>query len=219
MEKFLNIINRTISNGLRIDTVYDIGACNGSWTNLVKRNALPDSKYYLFEANPHYLSDLLITGHSFYLNVLSSADREFVEFYPGCNTGDSYYKETTKWYDSITPTKMPCTTLDKMIENNNLPIPNLLKIDTQGSELDILSASTQLLGKTEIILCEMPIIEYNIGAPNISEYLSFFKKHDYIPVEVAQIHRAEDTVLQLDFVFVLRSAKERYLSSYDTIRV
>ena len=102
---------------------------------------------------------------------------------------------------------------------NNLPIPNLLKIDTQGSELDILSASTSVLGKTEIILCEMPIIEYNMGAPQIYEYLSFFKNYDYIPVEIAQVHKAEDTLLQIDFVFMTRSAKEKYLSSYNTIRV
>lgn len=219
MRNFLNLIHRVVSNGFNIETVYDIGACNGSWSKLVKDECLPNSTYYLFEANSHYLSDLIVTGNKFFINVLSSADKQFVEFYPGCNTGDSYYKETTTWYDNITPVNLPCTTLDAIIEMNNLPIPNLLKIDTQGSELDILSASTSVLGKTEIILCEMPIIEYNMGAPQIYEYLSFFKNYDYIPVEIAQVHKAEDTLLQIDFVFMTRSAKEKYLSSYNTIRV
>lgn len=213
-----NLLHDLRNKGMSFENVYDIGACNGSWTRLV-RQTLIDSKFYLFEANSHYLSDLIITGHSFFINVLSNEGREFVDFYPGCNTGDSYYKETTTWYDGKTPVRMPCTTLDKLIEEKNLPIPNLLKIDTQGSELDILSASKKLLGKTELILCEMPIIEYNSGAPNISEYLNFFRDHDYVPVELIETHRAEGIVFQLDFAFMLRSAKNEFLGEFKTLRV
>ena len=214
----IDLLKKLQSNGMMLDIVYDVGACNGSWTRNVNTNVLPNSKFYLFEANQHYLSDLIITGHSFFINILSDG-REFVDFYPGCNTGDSYYKETTTWYDAQKSVRMPCTTLDKLIEEKNLPIPNLLKIDTQGSELDILSASKKLLGKTELILCEMPIIEYNSGAPNISEYLNFFRDHDYVPVELIETHHAEGIVFQLDFAFMLRSAKNEFLGEFKTLRV
>jgi len=219
MQQLYNIINTVKNNGLKFDICYDIGACNGAWTRAMHTNILPSSKFYLFEANQHYLSDLIITGHSFFINVLSNEGREFVDFYPGCNTGDSYYKETTTWYDDRMPVRMPCTTLDKLIEEKNLPIPNLLKIDTQGSELDILSASKKIIGKTEMILCEMPLIEYNSGAPNISQYLDFFRDHDYIPVELIETHHAEGIVFQLDFAFMLQSAKNEYLGKFKTIRV
>ena len=219
MSGVVELIKKLEFNKMQFNVCYDIGACNGSWTRWVQANILPDSKFYLFEANSHYLSDLIITGHSFFLNVLSNESREFVDFYPGCNTGDSYYKETTTWYDDQKPVRMPCTTLDKIIEEKNLPIPNLLKIDTQGSELDILSASKKLLGKTELILCEMPIIEYNSGAPNISQYLNFFRDHDYVPVELIETHRAEGIVFQLDFAFMLRSAKNEFLGEFKTLRV
>jgi FkbM family methyltransferase len=219
MDNLIQCIDTLSRNGLKIDNVYDIGACNGSWTRWIQHQILPNSKFFLFEANSNYFSDLITTGHPFFLNVLSDEGREFVDFYPGFNTGDSYYKETTKWYDDIKPTRTPCTTLDRLIEKNNLPIPNLVKIDTQGSELDILSASKKILGTTEMIICEMPIIEYNRGAPNISHYLSFFQDHDYIPVEVVEIHRAENVVLQLDLIFMLRSAKNEFLGNEDKIRI
>ncbi len=219
MDKLIDLILLLRSKGMQFDNVYDIGACSGFWTRTVNKNALPDSKFFLFEANVHYMSDLLVTGHRFFLNVLSDENRKFVDFYPGCNTGDSYYKETTTWYDEKVAVKTPCTTLDKLIQENDLPIPNLLKIDTQGSELDILSASKKLLGKTELIVCEMPVIEYNFGAPNISEYLNFFRDHDYIPVELVEVHQAEGTLLQLDFAFMLRSAKNQFLGEFKTIRV
>jgi FkbM family methyltransferase len=215
----INFLEKCKERGLVLQICYDIGACNGSWTRHIQANVLHDSQFYLFEANQHYLSDLIITGHPFFINVLSNEGREFVDFYPGCNTGDSYYKETTTWYDNQKSICMPCTTLDQLIEKKNLPIPNLLKIDTQGSELDILSASKKLLGKTELILCEMPIIEYNSGAPNISQYLNFFRDHDYVPVELIETHRAEGIVFQLDFAFMLRSAKNEFLGEFKTLRV
>lgn len=215
----IELINRAKNNGLTFDVVYDIGACDGSFSRWLKQSALPDSKYYLFEANVAYLPLLIEPGFNSYIATLSNEDGKEVDFWVGLNTGDSYYKETTKIYDNKEKKRMVCTTLDKLIVEKNLPIPNFVKIDTQGSELDILSASKSFIGKTEMILCECPIIEYNKGAPNISAYLDFFKSHDYIPIEVTQIHRAEDVILQIDLLFMLRSAKYKFLSENNVIRV
>lgn len=215
----LDIINRTKENGMQFDVVYDIGACTGNFSRWMKNSVLPDANYYLFEANIAYLPTLIEPRFNSFITTLSNEDGKEVDFWVGLNTGDSYYKETTTIYDNKEVKRMTCTTLDKMIADKNLPIPNFLKIDTQGSELDILSAAKSIMGKTEMILCECPIIEYNKGAPNINQYLSFFRDHDYIPVEVTQIHRAEDTVLQIDLIFMLRSAKSQFLSENRVIRV
>ena len=215
----LDIIRRVQQNGMPLDVIYDIGACTGNFSRWLKNSVLPSSQYYLFEANIAYLPTLIEPQFNSYITTLSNEDGREVDFWVGLNTGDSYYKETTTIYDDKDVKKVICTTLDKMIADKNLPIPNFLKIDTQGSELDILSAAKSVMGKTELILCECPIIEYNKGAPNISEYLNFFREHDYIPVEVNEIHRAEDTVLQIDLIFMLRSAKNQFLGENRVIRV
>ena len=202
----------------KIQTVYDVGACNG-WWYMDTRPYLPEAKFFLFEANPEYEETLKQTGQRVFNKVLSNPGRGEVEFYNGTNTGDSYYKETTTIYDNQVPIKVPTITLDELIEQNNLPIPQLLKLDTQGSELDILQGATKILGKTELIVTEMPIIEYNKGAPNFSEYLNFFKSHDYIPVDVLEVHRGEETLIQLDILFVLRSAKYKVLGTNREVRV
>ena len=203
---------------IKIETVYDVGACNGWWYSGV-RPFLPEANFFLFEANPEYEEILKQTGQRVFNKLLSNPGRGEVDFYNGTNTGDSYYKETTTIYDDKTSIKMPTVTLDELIEQNNLPIPQLLKLDTQGSELDILKGATKLLGKTELIVTELPIIEYNRGAPNISEYLEFFKSHDYIPVDVLEVHRGEETLIQLDILFILRSAKYQVLGPNRQVRV
>ena len=211
---------RTImENGLKIDVVYDIGACEGNFSRWMKYNLTPYSEFYLFEANESYLLNLSDPHFNSFIATLSDEDGREVKFWAGTNTGDSYYKETTSIYDSIEEKSQICTTLDKLISDKNLPIPNFVKIDTQGSELDILCGAKSLVGKSELILCECPIIEYNKGAPKMSDYLDFFKSRDYIPIELIHVHRAENTILQMDFLFMLRSAKYQFLSQNQVIRV
>jgi len=214
-----NTISKCMNNGLKIDNVFDIGACSGSWSTNLQIQLLRNSKFFLFEANPTHLSELIISGMKYFFATLSDEDGKVVDFYNSDTTGDSYYKETTTWYDNKKPTKRQTTTIDAIMELHNLPIPNLLKIDTQGSELDILTGSTKLIGKTELIVCEMPIIEYNRGSPVISDYLKFFSQNDYIPIELVEVHHAENTLLQIDVLFMLRSAKNQFLGESKTIRV
>ena len=202
-------IRQALASGVIIDNVYDIGACVGNWTKTMKQSALSNSNFYLFEGNPAYKDILAQSGYFNHIGVLSNPGREEVEFYNGTDTGDSYYKETTSHYDNKTSIKLPCRTLDSVIEEHNLPLPNFIKIDTQGSELDILSGGNLALSHADLVYLECPIIQYNAGSPNIGEYLSFLKDKKYIPVEVLEIHKAEGVVLQIDIMFMSKTAHDK----------
>lgn len=207
----ISYLKYLISIGLKFDTVYDIGACRGAWSLLIKREVLKNSTFYLFEANPEYISDLKNTGFPFLQTVLSNPGREYVDFYNGTNTGDSYYKELSKHYEHQSSIKMPCTTLDDVVTKYNLPIPNLLKIDTQGSELDILEGSKTFLNKVDLLFTECPILPYNSGAPNIYEYITYIRDHNFIPVSLLECHIFENTLLQVDIMFMRKDVKDNLL--------
>ena len=169
-----NFLRQVQSAGLSIDTVYDIGAYVGGWSKFTKNNAIPNANFILFEANPVYAEELNSSRFvSFCGTALSNPGRQFVEFYNGTNTGDSYYKETTKYYDEHASIKLPCTTLDIVKQSYNLPTPQFIKIDTQGSELDILAGAESFIQDVDLIYTECPIVCYNAGAPNIQDYLDF----------------------------------------------
>lgn len=217
LNKFLFNI---VSKGLNIQSVFDIGAHIGLWSMNLRNNVLHSSNFFLFEGNPKYEQDLKRTSLPYIITVLSNPGRGEVEFFNGTNTGDSYYKETTAIYDQMGSVRVPTHTLDDIIEHFNLPIPQLIKLDTQGAELDILrGAEKHIMGKTELLLTEMPIVEYNRGAPKFSEYIDYMRSFDYIPIDVFQIHRAEETLLQVDLMFMLRSAKYKFLGENNVIRV
>lgn len=205
--------------GLRIDTVYDIGAWDGNWSRQTKFNAIPNANFFLFEANPAYAENLNRTGFKNFCGVaLSNPGRASVEFYNGTNTGDSYYKETTKFYDNQGSITLPCITLDEVKQSANLPVPQFIKIDTQGSELDILSGADSFIKDVDLIYTECPIVRYNAGAPNIQEYLDFFKQREFIPIDVLEIHRGEATLIQIDIMFMKKESKERIFGPNNFIR-
>jgi FkbM family methyltransferase len=202
-------LRKVKSQGLEIKTVYDVGACVGKWTSQMKQSVLFDGDFYLFEGNPAY-KDILSQQNSFvHIGVLSNPGRETVNFYNGCDTGDSYYKETTDHYDNRVPITLPCHTLDSVIEENNLPIPQFLKIDTQGSELDIMAGAKKVMGKADLVYLECPIIEFNKGSPNIFDYLMSMSSYGYIPTDVLEIHRSEEVLLQIDVMFIKAETKDR----------
>jgi FkbM family methyltransferase len=215
INQFLQLM---LNQGLTIDTVYDIGACKGKWSSDMKTETLISSEFFLFEANPNYDSILKNTGFRYFNTVLSNPGRTTVDFYNGTDTGDSYYKETTKWYDGKRSIKLPCTTLDNIVQTYKLPKPDFIKIDTQGSELDILSGAVDTISDVKLIYTECPIIQYNTGSPGIQEYLNFFKKLNFIPVNIFEIHRLEDVLVQIDIMFVRADIKDQFLEKTNNIR-
>jgi FkbM family methyltransferase len=200
------------SRGLIINTVYDIGAHTGEWSKKIKE-VCPNAEFYLFEANTEYDEILLKTGFPFLSGkVLSNPGRKVVEFYNGTNTGDSYYKENTVWYDTQTSVKLPCITIDTLIADSKLPPANFIKLDTQGSELDILAGCESIINTVDLILTECPIINYNKDAPNINEYLEYFKSKNFVPIGMFEEHIIEGTLIQLDILFMKKESKDKYLS-------
>jgi len=218
LSNLTSYLRKLRANGLEIKTVYDVGACVGNWTRAMKQTVLMDADFFLFEGNPAY-KEILAQHNSFvHMGVLSNPGRETVDFYNGCDTGDSYYKETTDHYDNRTPIKLPCRTLDSVVEEHNLPLPQFLKIDTQGSELDIMAGANKVMRNVDIVYLECPIIEFNYKAPNIFEYLTFMRSYDLIPIDVFEIHRAEEVLLQIDIMFIKQATKDKIFGKNVHIR-
>jgi FkbM family methyltransferase len=209
-------LHKLINSGLKIDTVYDIGAHHGLFSKSLKKT-LPNIDIIMFEANSAHNKQLSDTGFKFFNAILSNPSREFVDFYDGTSTGDSYYKENTTHYDNKTPVKTECTTLDNLVNLNNLPIPNFIKLDTQGSEIDILSGAS-FLEKVDLLYLECPIMQYNIGAPTFNDYLDFLKKQNFVPVDIFEIHKQENLLMHIDIMFMKHETKEKYLGNDITMR-
>ena len=134
----------------RIKTVFDIGAHKGRWS-LEMRNLMPHARFILFEANPQHEANLAATNFQYYISALTRPGPAQVNFYTRTDdkgsTGGSIYKEITPQYENVTPMSIKAITLSELCSGEKLPQPDFIKIDTQGSELDIAEGGLEIFSK------------------------------------------------------------------------
>lgn len=203
-----NQIENLISKGLDINCVYDIGGWMGYWTQEMSKGLLAEKEFIIFEANPYYYDALSKLGKKVFIDVLSGEKNIEIDFYDSPLSGESYYKENTNYYKNDIPKKRFTNTLDSIIEENNLNLPDFIKIDTQGSELDIFKGGIKALNNAKVVYTECPIIDYNLGAPNIHQYLQFFDDHNFYPLNILETHHMDDILVQIDILFIKKDIKK-----------
>jgi hypothetical protein len=80
---------------------------------------------------------------------------------------------TYKIDESDVPEKVEGIAIDSIAEIASLPIIDLFKIDTEGTELNVLKASKETLKKAKYILIEVSISRKSDG--DIMEVLNYLK--------------------------------------------
>lgn len=164
---------------------YDIGANKGTWT---AEYYTPGNSFYLFEANPECEPLLRKQAHPYFIAALSDhvgATSLWLQDDKQAGTGVSLFKENTQYYSQGRSVEVKTVMLDALVEENGLPLPDFMKVDCQGSELNVLKGGSKCLQNTKTVLLELPVdgVVYNIGAPSRSEYLTFMEEAGFELVE------------------------------------
>lgn len=175
----------TISNYFIPYRILDIGANVGQFHQLCKQS-YPDSFIFSIEASPS-CEDHLKKITSDYLIGMLAKDNSVYDFYsrkndPTC-TGNSIYKELTQFYsdDEVEILHQQGIKLDDLFTDESEF--DLIKMDTQGSELDIISGGISLCKKAKGILLEVSLTQYNQGAPLYDDVIEFMSNIGFYPVE------------------------------------
>lgn len=192
-----------------IKSVLDIGANVGDFSNCIKSKFI-NLDLFLIEANPNCEKYLQQKNLPYKICCLSDTKKQ-IDFYVSTlgsetNTGASYYKEKTKYYDegNYNTIKVKTETIDSLFPDK---IFEFIKLDTQGSEIDIIKGGLNLIKKAKYLMTEVSILEYNIGAPFKNDMLSFLYKHNYVPILKIDEHRFEDgRIFQEDWIFKNKEA-------------
>ncbi len=207
VELFIPRLKYLASKGFTPSVIYDVGAYKGSWTKTMKE-IFSSSNYYLFEANPENKSYLEKYNH--FIALLGAEDFKIKTFYSlpkGC-TGDSVYKEQTSHYKESKETQMKTVRLDTIIKTYKLPLPEFLKIDVQGSELDVLRGiNSEFLKQCEFIMLETKVLEFNKGSPDLLEILLCMQTLGYQLYDIMELHYIENELGEIDLLFCKKDSK------------
>ena len=194
----VNIISFIATNNIK--SVLDIGANVGKWAHTLKKH-LPDIKMLSIEANPNCEKPLRKKRLNYKICCLSNNVKS-VKFYMANNTptgtGCSYYLENTKFFENDKYVELETTTLDILLPDEEF---EYIKMDTQGSEIDIINGGISLVKKCKFLHLETSLIEYNIKSPLQKEVFSFLKHIKFEPVSLVEKHYRGADLIQEDFIF------------------
>ncbi len=199
-------LNRLVQHIGQAERILDIGANTGQFSLDVKKH-LPGCEFNLVEANPYcepFLAKLpfkyVIKGLTRYGETKSLF---FQKDFP-IGSGASFYKENTHYYaeGSYETISLETDTLDNL---NFYPdkVVDLVKIDVQGSELDIIKGGNKTLERTKFLLLECSVMPYNLNAPLIDKVIEHVNSLNFqikdILGYIYDIHGRN--IIQLDILF------------------
>lgn len=158
------------------ESYLDVGACKGHALPFIIHQLPSLKRIEAIEANKRHELDLkhICEQHNipYKIDVLSDSIRE-VKFYTdgkgpqSTDPGASYLFEDTPHFNKERYDLVTTNTLDNIY--NESDTFDLIKIDTQGSELDIIRGGLNLISRTKALILEENIVPFNEGAPLHSE--------------------------------------------------
>jgi FkbM family methyltransferase len=189
-----------------INYVLDVGAFIGEYVDLIK-SAKPDVYVFSVEANKDCEFLLKQKNPNSTIACLSEKKDKKIFYKTKENlicTGNSLYRENTKHYsdEKIICEEVDTISLDELlqIEQPNIKF-DFLKIDTQGSELDILKGASKTLENIRLIVAETDVSGYNIGAPKQQEVIDYLSSVGFVVDSVIDNLIWDGKLLQQDLIF------------------
>jgi len=161
--------------------IYDIGASVLHWTDAAK-TVWPGSQFFVFEAMEDCEELYKEAGVTCHIGVLSDRDYRSVDFFENKEfpAGNSYYRENPEFsppaahlFDDSHKVTKKAMTLDTIVKSRQFPLPDLIKMDVQGAELDILKGSEETLKNCQDLILEIQHVEYNKGAPSKDAVIAY----------------------------------------------
>jgi FkbM family methyltransferase len=200
--------------------VVDVGAHDGTWS-LKLSGALPDdTTFTLVECNEDMQEPInkvrQVMGVDRTAQIHAMAKDRECEFDYHVNmyfpSGGSGYKELTDFYSEglYETRKLRGFTLDYMlrsrIQQKACPVPDFLKIDVQGGELDVIRGAPLSLTTINAIYMEVSVLPYNQEGPLFHEVINTMQALGWYLVDIETSMKVENYTVQFDCFFVRKGS-------------
>jgi len=162
--------------------IYDIGSNVLHWSREAKL-IWPNAEFMLFDGaqNVEFLYKEK-NFNKYHIGILSDNDDREVKFYENFDMpgGNSYYREighsaSKLLFSDNNCTVQPTKTLETVVKERSFDYPDLVKIDVQGSEIDIIKGGQNVIQHAKYLIVELQSVEYNEGAMLAPDSIKFIE--------------------------------------------
>lgn len=193
--------------------IYDIGANVGTWTLLAK-SLFPHSNIHAFEPlvihfesfereldgiPSIHLHKVALGAHPCTLNMQVTSFSD----------ASSLLEIAKPSYEVFGLTKdreelVEVTLLDDYAIKNDLPLPDLMKLDIQGYELEALKGAINCLNHAKYLIIEVSFLEFYHGQPLYHDVMAFLNQYNFYLYALGTNTPLGQALQQTDVLFVRR---------------
>ncbi len=198
-------------------SVIDVGANRGEWSALASKS-FPGATFFLIEPQVEMEADLQAfcashPGSKSLLAGAGSAPGELTLTIWQDMVGSSFLP-VAGGEDSIGgrgQRRVPVVTLDSLASSGALTLPQLIKMDVQGFEMEVLKGAREILASCEVVIAETSLYRFENGQPLAHEIIAFMADCDFFIYDFAGfLRRPLDGALgQMDICFVNKQSPLR----------
>ncbi len=188
-EAFLEDVKQ---RGFHPSHIVDVGAHKAEWSRIA-RKVWPSASFTLIEPQAEmkpYLDDFAEQGRA--KLILAGAGRQVGEAVLTIDA-DPYsssfvYTEEEAARAGLSDRRIvPMVSLDSLLLEPN--VPELVKIDVEGFELEVLGGASRFLGATELFILEVCFFPEGSRWPTALSVIQFMADHGYVPYDFCWFHR------------------------------
>lgn len=199
-----------------IKTVYDLGANVGTWSQLAKA-VIPDCSIHAFEPIPIYqdkyvmsiksLSDVIL--HK--VGVGSENKKEKFNFSGHSSSFLEISENLLKMFPNEKKTgefMVDMVRLDDYVAQKAIPMPDLMKLDVEGYELEVLKNAIECMKHCRYIILEVSFLERHIGQPLFHDVIHFMGQQNYGVYSFPYKMHLAQPIMQADILFKNNAFKD-----------
>lgn len=195
-------LKRSVSRGLQVNTVIDVGASDGRWSKGLIQ-LIPDANYLLVEAQEAHREPLeRFKDRNPNINYVIAA--------AGSTNGNIYF-DNSDLFGGVASEKpiengiiVPVISLDEKVAELGLDGPYLLKLDTHGFEVPILEGARKLIKNASLIILETYNYRLTDKSLRYWEMCNYMEDLGFLPVENVDLllRQKDNTFWQMDTFFL-----------------
>jgi FkbM family methyltransferase len=206
------------ARGFRPRHILDVGANRGRFSRDVRR-VFPDAGFTLVEPQLEMKEPLEAfcaeTPGARWIQAAAGAAPGQLAFSVLPDTVSSSFLKSAAEAESLggETRTVPVVTLDSLFDG--MPLPELVKLDVEGFELEVLRGAPRVLAAAELVLAEVSLYRFHPGHPTMIDILAHMADHGFRPYDFTWfLRRPSDGALGLaDIAFardggVLRASQE-----------